>query len=87
MITVTFVEAQNKSGRSWTQRNASQSSSRVTDGPLAYMTSPQDMKEFQEARARSGQGRSARDWATASAQAWNEFDAKFGSFADEHSTL
>jgi prevent-host-death family protein len=55
--------------------------------PAAYMISPQDMKEFQEARARSGQGRSARDRATASAQAWNEFDTKFGSFADEHSTL
>ncbi|MDH6593249.1 hypothetical protein M2165_003138 [Variovorax sp. TBS-050B] len=36
---------------------------------------------------RSGQGKSARDWAKASAQAWNEFDTKFGAFADEHSTL
>ena len=87
MITVTSVEAQNRFGQ--LLDNAQREPIIITrhGRPAAYMISPQDMKELQEARARGDQGKAARDWATASAQAWNEFDAKFGSFADEHSTL
>ena len=87
MITVTSVEAQNKFGQ--LLDNAQREPVIITrhGRPAAYLISPQDMKEFQEARARSEHGRPARDWATASAQAWNEFDAQFGAFADEHSTL
>jgi prevent-host-death family protein len=87
MITVTSVEAQNKFGQLLDTAQREPVIITRHGRPAAYMISPQDMKEFQEARARSGQGKSARDWATASAQAWNEFDTKFGSFADEHSTL
>ncbi|MBS0450421.1 MAG: type II toxin-antitoxin system Phd/YefM family antitoxin [Proteobacteria bacterium] len=87
MITVTSVEAQNKFGQ--LLDNAQREPIIITrhGRPAAYMISPQDMKELQEARARADEGKPARDWATASAQAWNEFDSKFGSFADEHSTL
>jgi prevent-host-death family protein len=87
MITVTSVEAQNKFGQLLDTAQREPVIITRHGRPAAYMISPQDMKEFQEARARSDQGKPARDWATASAQAWNEFDAKFGSFADEHSTL
>lgn len=45
------------------------------------------MKELQETPESGDQDRLDRDWAEASAHAWNEFDDKFGSFADEHSTL
>jgi prevent-host-death family protein len=87
MITVTSVEAQNKFGQ--LLDNAQREPVIITrhGRPAAYMISPQDMKELQEARARGDQGKPGGDWGTASAQAWNEFDAKFGSFADEHSTL
>ena len=88
MITVTSVEAQNKFGQLLDTAQREPVIITRHGRPAAYMISPQDMKEFQEARAQSGdQVKPARDWATASAQAWNEFDAKFGSFADEHSTL
>ena len=44
------------------------------------------MNELEEARARGDTQRKAqRDWATVSAEAWNEFDSRFGSF--EQSTL
>ena len=87
MITVTSVEAQNKFGQLLDTAQREPVIITRHGRPAAYMISPQDMKEFQEVRARGDQGKSARDWATASAQAWNEFDTKFGSFADEHSTL
>jgi antitoxin Phd len=87
MITVTSVEAQNKFGQLLDTAQREPVIITRHGRPAAYMISPQDMKEFQEARARSDQGKPSRDWATASVQAWNEFDAKFGSFADEHSTL
>lgn len=87
MITVTSVEAQNKFGQLLDTAQREPVIITRHGRPAAYMISPQDMKEFQEVRARSGQGKSARDWATASAQAWNDFDTQFGSFADEHSTL
>jgi prevent-host-death family protein len=87
MITVTSVEAQNRFGQ---MLDAAQREPIIITRhgrPAAYMVSPRDMKELQEAHARSRPGQPARDWATASARAWNEFDARFGSFADEHSTL
>lgn len=87
MITVTSVEAQNKFGQLLDTVQREPVIITHHGRPAAYMISPQDMKEFQEARARSGQGTSARDWAAASAQAWNDFDTQFGSFEDEHSTL
>jgi antitoxin Phd len=87
MITVTSVEAQNKFGQLLDTAQREPVIITRHGRPAAYMISPQEMKEFQEARAAGGQGKPARDWATASAQAWNEFDTKFGSFADEHSTL
>lgn len=87
MITVTSVEAQNKFEQLLDTAQHEPVIIKRQGRPAAYMISPQDMKEFQEARARSGHDNSVPDWATASAQAWNEFDAKFGSFADEHSTL
>ncbi|MDM0052988.1 type II toxin-antitoxin system Phd/YefM family antitoxin [Variovorax sp. J22R115] len=87
MITVTSVEAQNKFGQ--LLDNAQREPIIITrhGRPAAYMISPQDMRDLQEARARANQGKSERDWAAASAEAWNDFDAHFGSFADEHSTL
>jgi antitoxin Phd len=87
MITVTSVEAQNNLGQLLDTAQREPVIITRHGRPAAYLISPHDMKEFQEARARSGQGKSARDWATASALAWNEFDTRFGSFADEHSTL
>jgi len=87
LITITSVEAQTRFGQ--LLDNAQREPVIITrhGRPAAYMISPQDMKELQEARARGDQGKSERDWAASSAQAWNEFDARFGSFADEHSTL
>lgn len=87
MITVTSVEAQNKFGQLLDKAQREPIIITRHGRPAAYMISPQDMRELQEARARGDQGKPARDWAKASAQAWNEFDDKFGSFADEHSTL
>ena len=87
MITVTSVEAQNQFGQLLDKAQREPVIITRHGRPAAYMISPQDMKEFQEARARGGQAKPALDWATASAQAWNEFDDKFGAFADEHSTL
>ncbi|WPH17979.1 type II toxin-antitoxin system Phd/YefM family antitoxin [Variovorax paradoxus] len=87
MITVTSVEAQNKFEQLLDTAQHEPVSITRRGRPAAYMISPQEMKELQEARARSGHDKSARDWATTSAQAWNEFDTRLGSFADEHSTL
>jgi prevent-host-death family protein len=87
MITVTSVEAHNKFGQLLDKVQREPVIITRHGRPAAYMISPQHMKEFQEARARGEHGKPARDWATASAQAWNEFDASFGAFADDHSTL
>jgi prevent-host-death family protein len=87
MLTITSVEAQNRFGQLLDTAQREPIIITRHGRPAAYMISPQEMGELQEARARGGQGQPARDWATASAQAWNEFDASFGAFADEHSTL
>ena len=88
MITVTSVDAQNRFGQLLDKAQREPIIITRHGRPAAYMISPRDMKELQEARARSDtQQKAQRDWATASAEAWNEFDSKFGSFADEHSTL
>ena len=87
MITISSVDAQNRFGQ--LLDNVQREPVIITrhGRPAACMISPQDLKELQEARARGGKDKPVGDWGTASAQAWNEFDAKFGSFADEHSTL
>ncbi|MDR0776710.1 MAG: type II toxin-antitoxin system Phd/YefM family antitoxin [Azonexus sp.] len=84
MMTVTSVEAQSRFG--YLLDNAQREPVIITrhGRPAACMISPQDLKALQQARAQGDQG---RDWAAASAQAWNEFDARFGAFADEYSTL
>lgn len=88
MMTVTSVDAQNRFGQLLDKAQREPIIITRHGRPAAYMISPQDMKELQEARARGdGQQKAQRDWARASAEAWNEFDSKFGSFADEHSTL
>jgi prevent-host-death family protein len=88
MITVTSVEAQNRFGQLLDKAQREPIIITRHGRPAAYMISPQDMKELQDARARGDtQQKAQRAWATASAEAWNEFDCKFGSFADEHSTL
>jgi prevent-host-death family protein len=87
MMIVTSVEAQSRFGQ--LLDNAQREPIIITrhGRPAACMISPQDMEALQKARARGDQNQSAHHWATASAQAWNEFDARFGAFADEHSTL
>jgi len=88
MITVTSVDAQNRFGQLLDKAQREPIIITRHGRPAAYMISPQDMKVLQEARARGdGQQKAQRDWARASAEAWSEFDSKFGSFADEHSTL
>jgi len=87
MITISSVEAQNRFGQLLDSVQREPVIITRHGRPAACMISPQDLKELQEARARGGPDKPAGDWGTTSAQAWNEFDAKFGSFADEHSTL
>jgi prevent-host-death family protein len=87
MTTVTSVEAQNRFGQ--LLDNVQRAPIVITrhGRPAACLISPQDMKALQAERAQGDRGQHVRDWAAASAQAWTEFDARFGAFADEHSTL
>lgn len=86
MITVTSVEARGKLGE--LLDNAQREPVVITrDGyPAAYLISPQQMKELQEGRANAEHSK-PYSWTAVNVQTWNDFDARFGAFADEHSLL
>ena len=89
MITGTSVEAQTRFGQLGDTAQREPVIITRHGRTAAYIISPQDMKELEDARARGDarRQRQERQWAKACSSEWNEFDDKFGSFADEHSTL
>ncbi len=87
MITVTSVEAQNRFGQLLDKAQREPIIVTRHGRAAAYIISPRDMEELQDAR-RSGSGRrKSREWASACAEGWNALESQLGSFADEHSTL
>ncbi|MES2188008.1 MAG: type II toxin-antitoxin system prevent-host-death family antitoxin [Pseudomonadota bacterium] len=89
MIIVTSVEAQNRFGQLLDSAQREPITITRHGRTAAYIISPQEMAELEEAR----RGRSAqqalnhRKWADACSEGWNTVEEQLGSFADEHSTL
>jgi prevent-host-death family protein len=89
MLTVTSAEAQNRFGQLLDSAQREPVVITRRGRPVAYIISPQEMNELQEARRARGQDQAQRrrQWADACADGWNFVQAQWGSFADEHSTL
>ncbi len=89
MLTITSVEAQNRFGQLLDSAQREPIAITRRGRPAAYIISPQEMNELQEARRARGEERvqQHRQWADACADGWNAVEAQWGSFADEHSTL
>ena len=89
MPTVTSVEAQNRFGQLLDSAQREPVAITRRGRPAAYIISSQEMDELLEARRISGQHRAQqhRRRADECADGWNAVQARWGSFADEHSTL
>jgi prevent-host-death family protein len=89
MQTLSSVEAQNRFGQLLDAAQRQPVGITRRGRPVAFIVSAQEMEELLEARRqRNAAGHSAhRQWAAACADGWNRVEEKFGSFADEHSTL
>jgi prevent-host-death family protein len=89
MIIVTSVEAQNRFGQLLDSAQREPITITRHGRTAAFIISPQEMAELEEARRGQGaqQARSQRAWANACAEGWNTVEEQLGSFADGHSTL
>lgn len=89
MLTITSVEAQNRFGQLLDSAQREPVAITRRGRPAAYIISPQEMNELQEARSARGeeQVQQHRQWADACADGWNTVQAQWSSFTDEHSTL
>ncbi|MBS3936645.1 MAG: type II toxin-antitoxin system prevent-host-death family antitoxin [Sulfuritalea sp.] len=83
MITVTSVEAQSRFGELIDRAQREPIEVTRRGRTVAYVVSEHDMRELADLK-RSNDKVGA---VAASLAAWNEFNARHGSFADEHSTL
>jgi prevent-host-death family protein len=89
MLTVTSVEAQNRFGQLLDSAQREPVAITRRGRPAAYIISSKEMEELLEARGTRTLQRAQqhRQWADACADGWNDVQAQWGSFADEHSTL
>lgn len=86
MITVTSVEAQSRFGELIDRAQREPVEVTRRGRTVAYVVSEQEMQELMSGRNRL-QDLSKAQALKASLAAWNDFNARQGSFADEHSTL
>ncbi|MFS2047956.1 type II toxin-antitoxin system Phd/YefM family antitoxin [Variovorax sp. CT11-76] len=89
MLNVTSAEAQNRFGQLLGSAQREPVAITQRGRPAAYIISPQEINELQEAPRARGEERiqQQRHWADACADGWNAVQAQWGSFADEHSPL
>ena len=86
MITVTSVEAQSRFGELIDRAQREPVEVTRRGRTVAYVVSEHDMRELADLKRQREAADKTRSLASTLA-AWNDFNARFGSFADEHSTL
>lgn len=85
MITVTSVEAQNRFGELIDRSQREPVAITRRGRTVAYVVSEYEMRELAVLKRREETGKTLA--LTKALANWNEFNARHGSFADEHSTL
>ncbi|MDP1527185.1 MAG: type II toxin-antitoxin system prevent-host-death family antitoxin [Rhodocyclaceae bacterium] len=85
MITITSVEAQSRFGELIDRAQREPIAVTRRGRTVAYVVSEHEMRELADLKRREGTDKSATLAKTLAA--WNDFNAKHGAFADEHSTL
>lgn len=86
MLTVTSVEAQSRFGELIDRAQREPVEVTRRGRTVAFVVSEHDMRELADLKRRRDETDKARTL-QATLAAWNDFNARHGSFADEHSTL
>jgi prevent-host-death family protein len=86
MLTLTSVEAQSRFGELIDRAQREPVVVTRRGRPVAYVISEHDMRELAEYKRRREEADKAHSL-QATLAAWNDFNARHGSFADGHSTL
>lgn len=85
MLTMTSVEAQSRFGELIDRAQREPVEVTRRGRTVAYVVSEQDMRELADLKRSKNNDKDSS--VAASLAAWNEFNDRHGSFADEHSTL